>query len=206
MYVQEFFTVAVITLLAAMSPGPDFLIVMRNNLTCSLRTGLFTSLGIALGLSVHVAYSLMGIGFIIAKSIVLFNVIKYVGAAYLVYIGYQSLRAKPQELKNEARRAGNISSLEAIKIGFLTNVLNPKATIFLLGLFTQVIDPHTPMFVQMAYGLEIMVVVFLWFTTLSIMVNRNFIRDRVTKFQHRAEQAMGVALIGLGIKVGLSKN
>ena len=204
MYANEFLIVGTVTLLAAMSPGPDFIVVMRNSLTYSLRTGVFTAVGIALGLAIHVLYSLIGIGFIIAQSIVLFTLTKYVGAAYLMYIGYQALTTKSQHATNEIRTKTDISGFKAIRIGFLTNVLNPKATIFFLGLFTQVIDPATPLRIQVLYGAEIMIVGGAWFVVLAFMVNRKHVRSLVARTQHRIEQVMGAALILLGVKLGLA--
>lgn len=94
-FLAQFLTVALVHFLAVVSPGPDFAMVTRNSIIYSRKTGIYTSIGIAVGILVHVAYSLLGIGFIIAKSIVLFNIIKFIGAGYLIYIGYKSFRAKP---------------------------------------------------------------------------------------------------------------
>src|SRR5438874_2029674 len=96
MFLSQFLTVAVIHLLAVMSPGPDFAMVTRNSLLYSRKSGIYTSLGMSLGIMVHVTYCLLGIALIVSRSIVIFSIIKYVGAAYLMYIGYKSLRAKPQ--------------------------------------------------------------------------------------------------------------
>jgi threonine/homoserine/homoserine lactone efflux protein len=95
MFITQFITVAIVHLFAVMSPGPDFAVVTRNSLFNSRKVGIYTSLGIALGIMVHVTYSLLGVGLLISRSILLFNIIKFVGAAYLIFIGYKSLRAKP---------------------------------------------------------------------------------------------------------------
>ena len=91
MFISELITVAVVHAFAVMSMGPDFAMVTRNSLLYSRRTGVLTAMGIALGIAVHVAYSLLGIGLIISQSVVLFSVIKYLSAIYLICIGYQSL-------------------------------------------------------------------------------------------------------------------
>ncbi len=207
MFLTQLLTVAVVHLLAVMSPGPDFAVVTRNSLIYSRRIAIYTSLGIALGISVHVAYSLLGIGFIISKSIILFNTIKYIGAAYLLYIGYKSLRAKPALVVSNDTNvevAKTISTRSAIWTGFLTNVLNPKATLFFLALFTQVIDPLTPKSIQLFYGVEMMVITFVWFSIVSILFSNSLIKAKVSRFQHRIEQATGAVLIALGIKVALA--
>ncbi len=192
-------------LLAVMSPGPDFAMVTRNSIIYSRKTGIYTSIGIAVGILVHVAYSLLGIGFMIAKSIVIFNMIKFIGAGYLIYIGYKSLRAKPtvHTEKDVLLVKKDISPLESFKIGFLTNALNPKATLFFLALFTQIIDPTTPKIIQLAYGIQMMVITFVWFALVSLFFSNSLIRSRIGKVQHYVERITGAVLIALGIKVAL---
>ncbi|MFA6295396.1 MAG: LysE family transporter [Candidatus Paceibacterota bacterium] len=205
MFLAQFLTVAIVHFLAVVSPGPDFAMVTRNSIIYSRKTGIITSLGIAVGIMVHVAYSLLGIGFLISKSIVLFNVIKFIGAGYLIYIGYKSLRAKPfvQTETNTNEIKKDISTWLSFKIGFLTNVLNPKATLFFLALFTQVIDPLTPKTIQFIYGIEMMTITFIWFILVSLFFSNSLIRSRIGRVQHYVERVTGAVLIALGIKVAL---
>ncbi|HEY4512023.1 MAG TPA: LysE family transporter [Candidatus Paceibacterota bacterium] len=205
-FLAQLLTVAVVHLFAVMSPGPDFAVVTRNSLIYSRKIGIYTSVGIALGIMVHVGYSLLGIGFLIAKSIVLFNIIKFVGAGYLIYIGYMSLKAKPKVQSGELAAVSlqTITPWQSIKVGFLTNALNPKATLFFLALFTQVINPATPKLIQFIYGIEMMVITFVWFSVLSLVFSNSMIRKRITGVQHYVERITGVVLIALGIKVALA--
>ncbi|MDD5050703.1 MAG: LysE family transporter [Candidatus Pacebacteria bacterium] len=206
MYLAQFFTVVIVHLLAVMSPGPDFVMVTRNSLVYSRKVGVYTSLGLGFGIAVHVTYCLLGIGLLISQSILLFNVIKYLGAGYLIYIGYKSLRAKPQAEKAEEilKAEKEISPLSAIRIGFLTNVLNPKATLFMLALFTQVINPGTPRLIEGLYGVEMVVMTFLWFSLVSVFFSNPLIKEKISKVQHHIERVTGAVLILLGIKVALS--
>ena len=91
----ELLAVITITLLAVISPGPDFAMVTRNSLLLSRRAGVLTAVGIGLGVLVHVAYTLLGLGLLIQQSLWLFNAIKLLGAAYLVYLGLKMLRSQP---------------------------------------------------------------------------------------------------------------
>lgn len=203
MLITQFLTVTVITILAVVSPGPDFAVVAHNSLNYSRRAGFFTAVGIALGLTVHVTYSLVGIGFLIARSILLFNIIKYIGAAYLIYVGILSLRARKHaqrlKLKSESRRP--ISDVKALRVGFLTNALNPKATLFFLALFTQVLSATTTLPIKLFFGVEIMLIAFAWFSLLSYLLTVDEVRKAIGKLQHHVERLMGVILIALGIKV-----
>lgn len=166
---------------------------------------MYSALGLGLGILVHITYSFVGIGFVIAKSILLFNLIKFLGAGYLIYIGVMSLLSQSSKLELAgAEHRREISKTSAIRMGFLTNVTNPKATLFFLSLFTLVIDPSTPLFVKLIMGIEMTVVTSLWFMMVAFLVSHHFIKSRVNKIQHFSEKFIGVVLIGLGIKVALS--
>lgn len=208
LFLTQFLTVAVIHLLAAISPGPDFVVVSRNSLTYSRKIGIYTGLGIALGLSVHIAYSMLGIGLIISQSIVLFSVIKLLGAGYLLYIGYKMLKSKPathESLESHDERPQKLlTPLGAVKNGFLVNVLNPKATLFFLALFTQVIDPVTPSYIKLLYGIEMMIMTFVWFAVVSIIFSHKVLRAKISKAQHIVDKCTGFILILLGLKVIMS--
>ncbi|MBJ7297359.1 MAG: LysE family translocator [Dolichospermum sp.] len=95
-FLTDWLTVFSIALIAIISPGPDFAITLRNSLLYSRQAGVYTAFGVGAGFIVHSTYSLIGIGTIISQSILLFNTLKWVGAAYLIYIGIKSLRAKKQ--------------------------------------------------------------------------------------------------------------
>ncbi len=205
-YWLQFLTVIVVHFLAVASPGPDFMVVTKNAVSHSRKTGIWTALGVGAGISVHVAYCLLGIGFIISQSIVLFNIIKLIGAAYLIYIGYKAIRSKPHvataETVVEDKKV--LTHFQAFKSGFLVNVLNPKATLFFLALFTQVIDPGTPMLIKLAYGMEMMVATTVWFSIVALVFSNEVLKQKIHRIQHHIDRVTGVVLIGLGIKVALS--
>jgi len=205
-YLQIFLTVALVHLLAVISPGPDFMMITRNSLIYSRKTGIYSAIGLGLGILVHITYSLVGIGYIISQSIVLFNTIKILGALYLIYIGYKSLTSKAPTIEKESEGANtkSISDFEAIKIGFITNVTNPKATLFFLSLFTIVISPDTPLWVKLLMGGEMSIVTFAWFALVAIILSHHLVKQRIGKIQHYAEKFIGIVLIGLGVKVALS--
>lgn len=206
-YLAEFITVAVIHLLAVMSPGPDFAMISRNSLVYSRKTGIYSAIGLALGILVHVTYSLVGIGLIISKSIVLFSAIKILGAGYLIFIGYKSLKAKPHRIDNDqSLEKKDMDKIAAIQMGFLTNALNPKATLFFLSLFTQVISPQTPLFIQVLYGLEMSVMTFIWFALVASILSHSMVQEKFASAHHHIEKVFGVILIALGIKVALSSS
>ena len=204
-YLSEFIAGALIHLLAVVSPGPDFAMVTRNSLVYSRRTGIYSALGLGFGISVHVIYSLVGIGLIISQSILLFSIIKFLGAAYLIFIGFKALRTeKTASADNAFIKKDDLKPFSAVKMGFMTNVLNPKATIFFLSLFTQVIDPLTPLFIQVLYGLEMSIMTFVWFSFVALVFSNSYFKNKFSSVQHYFERVFGVILIALGLKVALS--
>jgi RhtB (resistance to homoserine/threonine) family protein len=206
-YLPELFTIAIIHILAAMSPGPDFALIARNSLVYSRSVGVYSALGLAMGIVVHITYSLLGIGFIISHSIIIFSAIKFFGAGYLIYIGYKSLRSNKKSVSIEEKEfKDEITKRDSIRMGFLTNVLNPKATLFFLALFTQVIRPETPITIQLMYGLEMVVMTFVWFAIVANILSHKAIKTQFVKVQHKVERAFGVILIALGIKVAMSSS
>ncbi len=200
-------TVALVHLLAVASPGPDFAVVVRESVAQGRRAGSWTALGVGCGIFVHVAYSLLGIGLIVSQSIVLFNLFKWLAAAYLVYLGWRALRARPMSL--EAIDGTNApvarSAWRAFVIGFVTNGLNPKATLFFLSLFTVVISPDTPLLVQAGYGLYLAGATALWFLLVAWLFSRGRVRAGFARMGHWFDRLTGAVLIGLGARLALSE-
>ncbi|MBD2837938.1 LysE family transporter [Pseudomonas sp. JM0905a] len=207
MYWTEFLTVALIHLLAVASPGPDFAIVVRESVAHGRRAGTWTALGVGTGIFVHVAYSLLGIGLIVSQSIMLFNALKWAAAAYLLYIGIKALRAKPADpvAAEAALMAGERSPRGAFVTGFVTNGLNPKATLFFLSLFTVVINPHTPLAIQAGYGVYLAFATAAWFSLVAMLFSQRRVRAGFARMGHWFDRLMGAVLVGLGIKLAFTE-
>ena len=207
MYWTEFLTVALIHLLAVASPGPDFAVVVRESVTHGRRAGLFTAFGVGTAIFVHVGYSLLGIGIIVSQSIVLFNALKWLAAAYLLYIGIKALRAKPADPAAMAQSlpVGERTARGAFTAGFVTNGLNPKATLFFLSLFTVVINPHTPLSIQAGYGVYLAVATGLWFCMVATLFSHQRVRNGFARMGHWFDRTMGAVLVALGIKLAFTE-
>lgn len=203
---SEFLTIALVHLLAVASPGPDFAMVLRQSIVSGRRPAIYTSVGIGAGILVHVAYCLLGLGLVISRSVMIFNLVKLAGALYLMYVGWLSLRARPATgiSPDIAARKEYLPARRALRIGFLTNVLNPKATLFFLSLFSLVIKPQTPLWAQLVYGVYMALATGLWFSGLSLVLTRPAVHGFFTRFGHWAERAMGVVLLALGIRLALA--
>ncbi|MFM4848312.1 LysE family transporter [Aeromonas rivipollensis] len=200
----ELLAVVAITFFAVISPGPDFAMVSRNSLLLSRRTGVLTALGIAAGVCVHVSYTLLGVGLLIQQSLWLFNLIKLAGAAYLIFLGIKMLRAQPATGEEMASQPA-LSSLGALRTGFLTNVLNPKTTIFIVSLFMQVVQPQTPLAVQLGYGAFIVLAHALWFSAVALFFSSESVRARLLAVRHWIDRIFGGLLVGFGMLLALTQ-
>jgi RhtB (resistance to homoserine/threonine) family protein len=202
-YWSEFFTIAVAHLLAVASPGPDFAIVLRQSLTHGRRAAVWTSLGIGSGISLHVAYSLLGIGLLLQGSATAFTVLRYAGAAYLLWLGGQALRSRPRAVT--AAGAPVVvpppSARAAFATGFLTNALNPKATLFFIALFPVAVNPATPKLVQAGYGLWVILSTMAWVSFVSLVFTRQGVREKFLRYGHWIDRALGVFFIGFAVSL-----
>ena len=203
MYWTEFLTVALVHLLAVASPGPDFAVVVRESLSRGRAAGTWTALGVGSGILVHVAYSLAGIGLVVSQSVALFNALKWLAAGYLVYLGVRALRAAPAVESPAVATARARPAGRAFLVGFVTNGLNPKATLFFLSLFTLVIDPHTPLVVQAGYGVYLAVATAAWFCLVAWAFSRARVRAAFARLGHWLDRLMGGVLIALGARLAL---
>ncbi|UEP32539.1 MULTISPECIES: LysE family translocator [unclassified Burkholderia] len=200
----EWIVVVTITMLAVISPGPDFAMVTRNSLMLSRRSGLLTACGIGLGVTVHVSYTLLGVGLLIRQSLWLFNAVKLVGAIYLIYLGAKMLAARPADGR-PAMHVAPLSDLAALRTGFLTNALNPKTTVFIVSLFMQAVSPDTPLHVQIGYGLFIALAHAGWFSLVAVCFSADAVRDRLLSLRHWIDRTFGVLLVGFGVMLAVAR-
>lgn len=199
-------TVLLLHLLAVMSPGPDFILTLRQSLTYSRKAGVWTAVGFGLAELVHIFYCVVGLAYIIAQSILLFTIFKVLGGLYLVYIGWQSLRdsSTPVTLTKE-KKVQEMTPKKALLTGFIGGVLNPKATLFFLSLFTLVLSPETPLSLIAGLSIAMMLTISTWFALVAVFFTQRRIQRSVHRFQSWMQRIFGALLIGLGIKVVVSQ-
>lgn len=199
---DQFLVIVGVTLLVLISPGPDMAIVLKNTLAGGRRGGLLTSVGVLTGNLVHISYCVIGIGWLIARSIVAFSVLRYAGAAYLVYLGVSALLANDARV----RQADSIPTGPArgwFVQGFVNNVLNPKGTLFYLGVFTIVITPatSTPTTIMLIMTMMSICAAFWWFFVATL--DRPAVRRFFSRSQRTVNRLFGVLLVSLGLRVAL---
>ena len=211
-YWAQFVKVAVAHLLAVISPGPDFAMVVRQSIAHGRRAALWTSVGIGCAILLHVTYSLLGIGFLLRSSLAAFTAVKFAGAGYLAWIGAKALLSPPRRglsaapagADAELSRPAEPAPRKAFATGFITNALNPKVTLFIVAIFATVIDPATPRVIQEAYGLWMSLATIVWFSMVSVFFTRDGVRRAFLRGGHWIDRAMGAVLIGLAAALALA--
>jgi len=199
---QGLLLITSVHLLAAASPGPDFVLVSQQTLCNGKRAGLLCSMGIALGLSVHILYSAFGLAALIANSSSALWIVRLLGGSYLIYLGISGLRAKVTKGSAVAiDKVAEDSAFKTIGLGFLCNALNPKAPIYFISLFTVVISQTSPTQYLFIYGLWMMVLQFMWFSLVTLLLSRPLITAKFHSLGHWIDRIAGTAMLFLGINL-----
>ena len=191
-------TVVTICLLGAMSPGPSLAVVLQQTLRGGRATGLVAAVTHGLGIGLYALLCISGIAVMITTSPLLFTGLQWLGAGYLIWIGYKGLRAKSssEETLSDAPTTGS-----AARDGFLVVFLNPKVAVFFIALFSQVIGSETNLLERLAYAATAMFIDMGWY----IVVAWSFSNPRWLGYLQRnivwLERTFGVVLIALALRL-----
>ncbi len=194
---------------AIVSPGADLAMVLRQSMVHGRRNAIISSFGIGTALMLHVTYTILGLGLIISQSIVLFNIVKWCGVAYLLYIGVKSLRAgrtdvSAQEAVTE-EDGRQQSAAKAFLLGFAANALNPKPVFFFLSIFSTVVSAHTPAMMKFSYGLVMASCLIAWFVGVSFFLTTPKMRAAFSRASQWIDRVSGAVFIALGIRLATEK-
>jgi threonine/homoserine/homoserine lactone efflux protein len=201
---EKLLLVVGVTTLAMLSPGPDMVLVMRNTVTGDRRRGSLTALGVLTGNMIHIGYCTVGIALLLTQSPVAYKMLRVASAVYLVYLGVQSLRSRGTSKAEPDASAGR-GPAHAFWQGFVNNVLNPKGSLFYLGVFSQLITPDMS-FAQTTLLVAVMVSVSAVFWIIFIQtLHLPMIRAGLDKSKVAIDRVLGVVLISFGVRVAMLK-
>lgn len=189
-----------ITTLCMFSPGPDMALVMRNTLVGGRSSGSRTALGVLTGNLFHIGYCALGIGWIVSRSVLGFTLLKFGCAAYLIYLGYRGLRDAGTKMEKAVGNGGPCIQ-NAYRQGLINNLLNPKGSLFYLGVFSQVITPETTNADTLLIVLTMMGVSSLFWVVFIWTLHLPTIRAAFDNTRTAIERTFGALLILLGIRV-----
>lgn len=190
------------------SPGPDLLFVLSRTLSGGRRVGVASACGVCSGALVHVAAAALGISAILATSALAFAVVKYVGAAYLLYLGIQALRSAGAGMQLNLNAAPRTSAWQAYRQGILVDILNPKAAIFFMAFLPQFVraDQGAVAVQLLVLGVLVVMVAIVVECALVLLAARasSALREN-RRLSQWLDRVLGSVLIGLGIRLGLAE-
>ena len=189
--------------LGVSSPGPDFAVVLRQTLAHGRRAGIATALGIGSGILVHVGWGMFGLGWAVERIPSLLDVLRYGGAALLLWIGFKALRSQPLAAGDGpvASAGAEAAPLRAWTLGLATNLLNAKAMLFFVALCSSVLAAGATPLLRATLGLWMVFATAAYFAFVAWTVGHPAIRRRLLAHAHRIDRAMGVILIALAVWV-----
>lgn len=207
MNVELLTTLAIIHSLALMSPGPDFVLTVKTATQQTRQVALATALGISVGILVLTSLSLTGVSLVIHSSTILFTLVQLIGASYLAWIGIHALKAAFSSLSlnkssQEKRRSIIIlSPIQAFRQGLLTNLLNPKALIFFITLFSTLITPAVNMNTQLASVVLLFTLSLLWFSLLTLFLSKAHIQTKLKRMTPIINLITGIIFISITLGI-----
>ena len=191
-----------------LTPGPDVLYIVTNALRSGVRAGMVAALGIVSGCFVHVFAAAVGVSALLATSANAFTVLKWIGAAYLLWMGVRLLRSKAAPLELNAG-ISEVNLWRVYRRGFLTNVLNPKVALFFLAFVPQFIAPEAP------HKALVFLLLGLLFNLNSLPINFGYAWlaawaarrvHAVQRAMHWMDRAAGLLFVGFGLKLAMTDN
>ncbi len=191
------------------SPGPDLIYILSKTIAQGRKIGIASSLGVCSGALVHVFAAALGLSAILATSAIAFSVVKYVGAAYLIYLGIKALRSKGATFDMPEKKGLNITAWKAFRQGALVDILNPKVAVFFMAFLPQFVRPelghNSVQIIVLGVIVILVAIVVESFIVLTAAQTTNFFRKN-PHFSVWLDRILGSVLIGLGIRLALTEN
>jgi len=155
-------------------------------------------LGISIGILIHVLLCIFGLDYLFVNNTYIYNLIKYLCFFYLLFISITLIKSNSRNNSLD----NNIFKLKSpFLIGFLTNLLNPKAILFFISIFTVIISQLTPLYIKIIYGIWMVFCTGIWFCIVSIFFTSNYSKNFLNKYSIIISKIMGVILLLISIKV-----
>lgn len=202
--IAGFVVVATILVLA---PGQDTILVVRNAAASGTRAGLLTTFGICCGLFVHASLSAVGLSALLAASSEAYAILKTLGAAYLVWLGLQSIRSAFEGAKTHGMPGSPKPSRRRLfREGILSNLLNAKTVTFYLALLPQfAVFPETVLRDSLFLAVVHFGLSFVWLGLVAVFADRARAWLATSRLRRSFDAAVGTALVGFGLRLGLSE-
>jgi threonine/homoserine/homoserine lactone efflux protein len=210
MNVTQILSFLAVSILLTLAPGPDILFVITQSVSRGKKSGIIFALGLCTGLCAHTTAASLGISFILYQSAYVFQVVKYIGAAYLIYLGIQALREKNEAISIDIAGSSqeHISAGKLYARGFFMNILNPKVSLFFLGFLPQFVSAAAlnPSFEMLMLGLLFILQALCIFSIVSFishLLSHKIVRHPF--FTSHLKRIKAILFIAIGVKLACSE-
>lgn len=198
--------VILIGVMSALLPGPDLILLIKNSLQSGRKSGIATSLGVAVALIIHIAYTILGFAIVLEHFPFLINIIKILGSAYLIWLGWNTLKPEP---KNNAESPEEITPTQnsfknSFYQGFMCNFLNPNSALFFLSVFSQLVNPGIPIYMSWLFGFIIIFIVAVFYVAFAYAISNLKFRRFYLRYKSWFDRSLGLILILFAFSIGLS--
>lgn len=187
----------------AASPGPDFFLILRHTLVYGRRIGYATLAGNRISLCLHISLAIFGLSAILKTIPILFTLVRFSGALYLIYLGIKNLTSKREHKKipTTESQPSAITLFQAFNRGFLNNILNPKVSLFFLSIFPQVVSSENLSNSPLSIGLYFFIGNTLWWIPLIAILGFSKLRALILRFQKLIDLLFGILFVYFGLRI-----
>jgi RhtB (resistance to homoserine/threonine) family protein len=205
--IVQFETFLLTGILLNLTPGNDTIFILSKSIGQGKKAGIVSSVGIATGNLIHTVLAAFGLSIVVAKSILLFNIIKFLGVAYLIFLGIKMLTNKSSVSTDSTSRSDDVNYWKIYRDGIVTNLLNPKVVLFFIAFLPQFIDPshQNTVLLFMALGSTFVATGTLWCLVLVWFASAIFTKLKTNQNTSAIiNKVCGLALVALGIKLAFT--
>ncbi|PAJ74419.1 lysine transporter LysE [Pseudoalteromonas sp. NBT06-2] len=200
MELTAWLSLASICVLGAMTPGPSLVIVLKHTMSGGRLNGLVVSIAHGAGIALYAVLTILGMALIIKETPWLFNIIKYAGVAFLLWLAFKSFTSKSSlgKLKQEAI---STTLKQSAWEGFMIAFLNPKIAMFFLALFSQFIDTNANLEQKIIMVATVSGIDALWYCLIALVLSKSVMLEKLRNNVHVIDKITGIALLGISARV-----
>lgn len=199
-------TVVMAHFLALLSPGPDFVLIVKSSIKNGGKNSIGVPAGIATANGIYIILCLAGVSSILAQSVTLLISLKIAGGLFLIYLSYEAIKAKKSDYRQiESINIEDINSdasfFKEYLTGFTSGILNPKNLLFYLSLFTVVLNENVGLLYKISLGIWMISIVFVWDSFVVAILSTRKVRNKFLKIAYFIDKFTGLILGVIGISI-----
>ncbi|KGJ95905.1 LysE family translocator [Colwellia psychrerythraea] len=200
MDLSAWLSLATICLLGAMTPGPSLAIVLKHTLSGGRVNGFFVSIFHGAGIALYAVLTVLGMALIIKETPWLFNLIKYAGAAFLLWLAFKAFTSK-SVLGKLNHETISVTLIQSAWEGFMIAFLNPKIALFFIALFSQFIDANANLEQQIIMVSTVGGIDAIWYCLVSLLFSQSYILEKLRNNVHIVDKITGVILLAISARI-----